>query len=261
MHTYYRAERLIMKRYKGFTLIELLVVIAIIAILAAILFPILTSAKRTALGAKCASNLRQVGTATAMYMSDNGNRYPPYIVKDSHGTTSNAGAWYTAARMYSKTDLVSRCPLDKDKNGSDSSAPDYWRNAYTDYWAGLASYNTYVPPPLETELVYKRNTVYLMDGPVGSKEGATINAQHNWYGPPTSWEPDFQASIDAEKRHGGGANVLFLDWHVKLVKPHEWKSTLANSPQGDPLKEKLGIATPEPWCDRNDGSHPWFRGN
>lgn len=65
------------KKNAAFTLIELLVVIAIIAILAALLLPGLARAKAQSGKAKCASNLKQLGTAITLFASDNGEMFPP----------------------------------------------------------------------------------------------------------------------------------------------------------------------------------------
>lgn len=66
------------RRYvrSAFTLIELLVVIGIIALLAAILFPVFAAARGKARQITCLSNLRQVGVATQMYVSDYDGFFP-----------------------------------------------------------------------------------------------------------------------------------------------------------------------------------------
>jgi prepilin-type N-terminal cleavage/methylation domain-containing protein len=58
------------QRTRGFTLIELLVVIAIIALLISILLPSLGNARKTTWTVICQSNLRQLGIAIQMYLSD-----------------------------------------------------------------------------------------------------------------------------------------------------------------------------------------------
>src|SRR5271165_5146181 len=82
----------------GFTLIELLVVIAIIAILAALLLPVLGRAKVRAQAVYCLNNLRQVQLAVMMYASDNAEKYPENI----GGTTitkATASQWWVAGKL------------------------------------------------------------------------------------------------------------------------------------------------------------------
>jgi prepilin-type N-terminal cleavage/methylation domain-containing protein/prepilin-type processing-associated H-X9-DG protein len=66
-------------RLRGFTLIELLVVIALMAILAALLFPVLAQARETGRRATCLSNLRQIATAHQIYVQDWDERFPDWI--------------------------------------------------------------------------------------------------------------------------------------------------------------------------------------
>ncbi|MHB9132279.1 MAG: type II secretion system protein [Armatimonadota bacterium] len=63
-------------RLRAFTLIELLVVIGIVMVLAAMLFPVLVSARRAGHRTVCLNNLRQLSAAFMMYVNDNGELFP-----------------------------------------------------------------------------------------------------------------------------------------------------------------------------------------
>lgn len=91
----------------GFTLIELLVVIAIIAILAAILLPVLESAQLRAQQIGCVNNLKQLTQANLIYYDENNSWVGPI---NTNNPSLSQGDWMGAMISYYKGTNVLYCP-------------------------------------------------------------------------------------------------------------------------------------------------------
>jgi len=93
----------------GFTLVELLVVIASIAILAALLLPVLSAAKARAQRTVCMNNLRQINLGLRMYADDSNDRRPATLGMSYKELMKN----YVGLKGASSTqDRLFACPAD-----------------------------------------------------------------------------------------------------------------------------------------------------
>ena len=208
---------------KAFTLIELLVVIAIIAILAAILFPVFARARENARRASCQSNLKQIGLGILQYAQDYDERMVPLYVDANDANASNGfRAWSALAQPYIKSAQVFACPSNTNNTGTfgnggtalDGTVIRRSYNAldtanYGQYSAllgrggrSLASFNSVA----QCILAFDSNRNY------AQSEEVHFGDPNSGMGPGSSG-------------HLATANFLFVDGHVKSLKP---LATVAN---------------------------------
>ncbi|HEX3624800.1 MAG TPA: prepilin-type N-terminal cleavage/methylation domain-containing protein [Verrucomicrobiae bacterium] len=121
----------------GFTLIELLVVIAIIAILAAIMLPVLSNAQKKAQATESLNTVKQWAAAQNMYVDDN-NQYLP-LTKIPNGTPGTPGGYSEDTPQWA--DLADIYHTGANGNGQAMQILNAaWFNALPNYVAGKPLY-------------------------------------------------------------------------------------------------------------------------
>jgi prepilin-type N-terminal cleavage/methylation domain-containing protein len=112
---------------RAFTLLELLLVVGIIAILAALIFPALGSARERAQVIQCRNNLRQQGMALAAYASD--HRQFPYAYFNAPTMPTKQFSWFGALTNPGQTNWgkgILKCPAYKWLSYEGRGDPNAW---------------------------------------------------------------------------------------------------------------------------------------
>ncbi len=209
-----------MRQRRAFTLIELLVVIAIIAILAALLFPVFSRAKAAAIKTGCLSNLRQIGTAMSLYMTDYDDFYPNAVdAADKYrpeiwafepqfqSQIPNMPLMNEALDPYAKNQEIFKSPADKGTQVLDSHPYLTFPSAPTMHAVYGLSYF------YRTEITFRRYSQTALQDPAGINV-MFVGAGH-WHGTKPALTENDDFALIQEKRREYRYNILYGDYHVK----------------------------------------------
>jgi prepilin-type processing-associated H-X9-DG protein/prepilin-type N-terminal cleavage/methylation domain-containing protein len=226
---------------RAFTMVELLTVIVVIVILAALLFPVVSSARRRASTATCLSNVRQIGQAMAMYVSDYDSTYPVSLSADSNwvldiqpyiGGKGGAAASFEAT-LYCPLREIPALYSNKETNFPPIG---YAYNQRLNAFVALTTQGPVYNGKAEPTLNYPALTVTVFEARVGIVAHTrpdigvdlTANGDSIIVGSPAGIQDQIAELPEGGRRHNGGANYSFADGHTKWFLPEKLGTTAAS---------------------------------
>lgn len=226
----------------GFTLTELLVVLAMLAILAAILLPVFLRAKEITQRAKCACNLRQLGEAFTMYVSDWSGALPApgglYGDWNYWSQSSGGGLSGYAGNRAGGFNTIWCCPL-MTAWSCPFPARSYGMNSFlrTPSDVGYPSCVRIITPIRLDSIPSPRMTILLYEGiqitvpvpgikPEYRAPGIYVYRCGDWT-EVRGWFPNpVNGAICANMAwHGSLNNYLYCDGHVRARPPARYRNT------------------------------------
>lgn len=201
-------------RSKGFTLIELLVVIAIIAILAAILFPVFARAREKARQSSCLSNMKQVGLAFKMYISDYDSRYPIWTSgRDNSRDNARYGLnWREMLKPYIKNEQIWVCPSREPSFRNCHFEGHPWGRG-TDTWLGRLHGGSYG--------INRNGVANKKESAIEDAAGTYVASESNCLKLDVGNVSYLGANKHEQEPHNDGFNSAFCDGHAKWLKEHK----------------------------------------
>jgi prepilin-type N-terminal cleavage/methylation domain-containing protein/prepilin-type processing-associated H-X9-DG protein len=184
-------------RETAFTLTELLVVIGVIAILAALLLPVLSSARLRARQAQCVSNVRQLGVIGLMYSGDNG-KHPSYIDPNYPGGGSWMGSLSVAAlkkgiNICPSAPLREPAPTSGNGQGAADKAWVRWTSDDKTEFFGSYGFNSWLYTREPDWNPAKRHFCFNGEANIQQPSATPVFADENWVdGDPSEDEPPYK---------------------------------------------------------------------
>jgi prepilin-type N-terminal cleavage/methylation domain-containing protein/prepilin-type processing-associated H-X9-DG protein len=206
----------------AFTLIELLVVIAIIAILAALLLPVLSAAKQRSWTTNCNSNLHQIGLGMSMFADDNLDLYPESgggIHWGATDPTTGKASYMEQIFSYVGNTNVYRCPGNVQLAVTEQGPFNYFNGCNAAYGVArtFAAVNG-AAISFPSAYVLSGDTAGVQTPPGALDPFDPLDADKDDYTQNCVGGPDNGSPFEIWQIHSLGQNVLFADGHSKWYK-------------------------------------------